>query len=99
MLQNFHNFRSMIDQLDIFIHQIENNPESQCHLNENKKHFSDQCKKVLALLKDGVRLTTINAVQYGILSLPRRIKDLKDFNGIEIKERWLTDPKIKEWYL
>jgi hypothetical protein len=91
----------MINQLaiDFEVHSRENNPESESHLNENRQKFSDQCKKVLSLLQDGVRLTTINAPSYGILSLPRRIKDLKDYNGIEVKERWLTNPKIKEWYL
>jgi hypothetical protein len=87
-------------QLDIFIHSVENNSESQAHLNENRAHFTDQCKKVLALLESGVRLTTVSAVDYHILSLPRRILDLKQ-NGVKIEEEWLTGlgkRKIKVWF-
>lgn len=91
----------MCSQLEI--HWKENNPESRQHLQENKDHFSDQCRKVLELLKSGVRLTTLNAPGYGILSLPRRLKDLKDYNGIEIKETWVKNWEgkrlYKEWYL
>lgn len=92
---------SIIDEIEL--HQIENNSESQAHLNENRERFTKGCNKVLKLLQEGKRLTTINAVQYGILSLARRIKDLRDCNGVEIKDRWLTDENgrrtIKEWYL
>jgi len=84
------------------IHDNENNSESQEHLEENRERFSLQCLKVLELLRTGKRLTTINAPTYGILSLPRRIKDLKDKNGIIIDWIWLHDDKgrktIKEWY-
>ena len=83
-------------------HQRENNPESEQHLQENQKKFSRQCLKVLQLLYQGKRLTTIIAPSYGILSLPRRIKDLKD-NGVHIDEKWLTDENgkrtIKEWFM
>ena len=84
------------------IHEKENNPESQSRLDKNKKHFSKQCLKVLELLLQGKRLTTINAPSYGILSLPRRLKDLRE-NGIFVNERWITPPnssvEIKEWFI
>lgn len=87
---------------DFNIHDSENNPESETHLKENNKKFSKQCLKVMELLHRGIRLTTINAVSYGILSLPRRILDLKE-NGIKIDEQWLLDDNgkrtIKEWYI
>lgn len=87
---------------DFYIHDRENNPESEQHLKENNKKFSKQCLKVMELLHRGIRLTTINAVSYGILSLPRRILDLKE-NGIKIDEQWLLDDNgkrtIKEWYI
>lgn len=93
----------MTVQLDIFIHQRENNATSEAHLNENKEKFTDQCKKVLELLRSGVRLTTINAPSYGILSLPRRLKDLRDYNGVHINETWVRDQEgrklFKEWFL
>lgn len=85
------------------LHSKENNDESQQHLEENKEKFSAQCLKVLELLRQGKRLTTMNAPSYGILSLPRRIKDLRDHNAIHIDEKWKEDDdgnKIcKEWFI
>ena len=83
------------------IHHHENNNQSQTFLEENKSHFSQQCLKVLELLRQGRRLTTINAPTYGILSLPRRIKDLKDKNGVHVDERWIEvgGIKVKEWFI
>lgn len=88
---------------EIEIHQLENNPESQKHLHENHKKFSQQCLRVLELLRQGKRLTTINAPSYGILSLPRRIKDLRDWHGVHIDDQWLLDGNgkqtVKEWFI
>lgn len=86
------------------VHQHENNQESKQHLEENRFKFSKQCLKVLELLKQGKVLTTGNAPKYGIRSLPRRIKDLRDVNKIEnISDRWRLDEggkKIeKEWFM
>lgn len=85
------------------LHTEENNEESEKHLEENKTKFSQQCLRVLELLRQGKRLTTMNAPGYGILSLPRRVKDLKDKNGVVISDRWLQDEKgrntIKEWFI
>lgn len=70
-------------------HLQENNKESQAHLEKNAARFSRQCLLVLELLYRGKRLTTLNAPAYGIRSLPRRIKDLRDRNGITIiQDRW-----------
>lgn len=84
------------------IHDRENNQESEQHLKENHKKFSNQCLKVLELLRQGKRLTTLNAPSYGILSLPRRILDIK-VNGIHVDDRWLHDSEgkrtIKEWFI
>jgi len=86
------------------VHEYENNKESQDHLYENRAKFSQQCLRVLELLRQGKRLTTINAPGYGILSLPRRIKDLRDKNGIDnISDQWLIDEEgkrtTKEWFI
>jgi hypothetical protein len=85
------------------IHDRENNEESEEHLKENHKKFSQQCLKVLELLRQGKRLTTMNAPSHGILSLPRRIKDLRDYHGVHIDEQWLLDndgkQTIKEWFI
>lgn len=88
--------------LDLFeVHKFENNPESQAHLEENRAHFSGQCKKVFDLLVAGWQLTVKSAlVDYNIQSLPRRILDLKK-KGIEISDSWLSDtkPATKVWYM
>lgn len=81
-------------------HSRENNKESQKNLDENKGKFSRQCLKVLELLRQGKRLTTYNSPGYGILSLPRRIKDLRDYNGIEnIVDEWDKEKGVKVWYI
>ena len=85
-------------------HLHENNSESQKHLEQNEKKFTQQCLKVMQLLNQGVRLTVLTAPTYGILSLPRRIKDLRDRNGItNIKDDWVRDANgktlWKEWWL
>lgn len=85
-------------------HLQENNSESQKHLEQNEAKFSQQCLKVLEILNQGTRLTVLNAPGYGILSLPRRIKDLRDRNGItNIKDAWVKDSNgknlWKEWFI
>lgn len=93
-------------------HLRENNEESQKHLEINEKKFSRQCLMVLELLYQGKRLTVLSATKYGITSLPRRIKDLRDRNGITIiEDRWVdaegkpankrdaTTYNYKEWYI
>lgn len=86
------------------IHELENNAESERHLKENAKKFSQQCLKVLELLYQGKKLTTMNAPSYGILSLPRRIKDLRDYNKVHIiEEEWIRDANgkkiVKQWFI
>ena len=83
-------------------HQRENNEESEQHLQANQKKFSRQCLKIIEILSSGKTLTTLTAPSYGILSLPRRILDLKE-NGVVINDRWLLDDKgkqtVKEWFM
>jgi hypothetical protein len=86
------------------VHENENNLESQTNLDANKVKFSKQCLTVLELLRQGKRLTTLNAPTYGIRSLPRRIKDLRDLNGItDISDEWILNEKghqvEKVWFI
>lgn len=85
-------------------HLSENNSDSQSFLEENEQKMSDQCLMVWRLLNQSVRLTVVLAVKYGITSLPRRIKDLRDRNQITtIKDVWVRDHTgkrlFKEWYV
>lgn len=88
------------------LHNRENNLENEKHKNANEERFSEQCRKVLELLKSGVVLTTGKALtEFGIGDLRRRIKDLKDMNGIKnIQWRWHLDKegkttRFKEWFI
>jgi len=82
-----------------FCNRVENNQESNAILQENKKRINRRCQEVLNILKTGERLTVISAVKkYDITSLPRRIKDLRDMAGIEIKDREIGGG-CKEWWI
>ncbi len=77
----------------------ENNPESQAHFEANKDKFSNQCRIIYEALLNGKILTTkIAVVEYDIMDLRRRIKDLKDTWGVPIKSRYV-DGRFKEFYL
>lgn len=78
-------------------HARENNAESQSIYDNNKAHFARQDRKVLRLLKAGMRLTSMNCIEVGIVDLRRRIKTLRD-NGIACKFN-LLGGRLKEWYL
>ena len=84
------------------VHTVENNNESQNHLEENEIHFNKQCEIVYTLLKSGARLSVREAMLYhGINSLPRRIMDLKTKN-IAIKDEWVKPEngvKYKVYFL
>lgn len=94
----------MVQQLDIFVHSVENSRENERHLNANKDRFNRQCKQVLEILQRGTKLTTKTALlYYGIGDLRRRCKDLRD-NGIEIQWEWETDEngkttRYKKWFM
>lgn len=87
---------------NIEIHGRENNEESEQHLQENQKKFSQQCLRVMELLNHGKRLTVASAIGYGIMSLPRRVADCKE-NGLHIQDEWVRDERgkrlFKEWFI
>lgn len=80
----------------LFIHERENNQESEQHLHDNYEHFSEQLRKVYDLLKSGVRLTQLGAAnEYHINSLSSRISELV-VNKIDVKKEWLRDNEGKK---
>ena len=80
-------------------HDKENNHQSEQHLYANRVHFTEQCEKVLGLLRSGIKLTVLGAANdWQVMSLPRRILDLKE-KGIDIKDRFIPGTKIKEYYI
>lgn len=86
-------------------HYKENNPDSERHLHENELRFSNQCKKVLSLLRQGVVLTTRSAmIDYDIGDVHRRIGELRDENKIEgIVDEWVERENgvsgHKKWFM
>lgn len=98
--KNTNTITPMLRQLDIFeIHQRENRPENQAHLDENRDRWSAQCHKVYALLRSGVRLSRLQAANvYSIMSLERRIADLIA-NGVEIQKEWVRNSEGKKLYI
>lgn len=83
-----------MNQLSIdFVHQTENNPESQAHLDNNREKFNGKCLQVLSWLREGKELTVLWCANNGVASLPRRIGDLKS-KGITIHDRWENGVKV-----
>ena len=85
-------------------HLRENNKDSQSFIEENEQKFSEQCLRVVKMLNKGIKLTVASAMANGISSLPRRILDIRERNGItNIKDEWIKngDGKrlYKVWYL
>lgn len=79
---------------------IENNPGSQKHFDENKEHFSNQCRIVYEALLRGERLSTKRALLlYGIGDLRRRIKDLKDQWKVPVQAVFQDGTRFKEYFL
>lgn len=87
-------------QIDFSIlEHVENNSESQKHFDENKEHFSNQCRIVYEALLRGERLTTTKAlIKYGIGDLRRRIKDLKDIWSVPVQDEYVKG-NYKEYFL
>jgi hypothetical protein len=81
------------------IHERENNSDSELILKANKERFSNQCNIVYEALQRGERLTTASALlKYGIGDLRRRVKDLVDYHGIEVKSE-LIEGRFKEYFI
>lgn len=79
----------MQTELDFTTHVIENNPDSESFLNENKNKLSNECEKVYNLLKQGRQLSVKECVVENITqSLPRRVLDLKQA-GYEVRDMWV----------
>jgi len=84
-------------QLDFPTHDRENNLESEQHLYENKKHFSDKGRMVLTRLCNGERLEQAREA-YSIASLSRRACDLIEL-GIPVQRTFKPSTRIKEYWL
>ncbi len=77
------------------IHERENNEESQAHLDDNRQHFSNQCRQVYEWLKTGKTLTCKEAMNLmDIYHLPRRICDLRE-GGINIQSKKAGNGRAK----
>lgn len=74
------------------VHEHENNPHSQAHLERNRMKFTGQVAVVYSLLQKGVVLTSdYAAAEWGIRHLARRIGDLAEQFSIDIDREWIND--------
>jgi hypothetical protein len=79
------------------VHVRENNAISQAFIELHRFKFNGKCKTVLDRLVEGEYMTVLHAANTGISSLPRRIKDLRDF-GVVISQRKLENGTA-EYYM
>lgn len=84
-------------------HNIENNPESQAHLEENFSKFSGDCLTVLKLLYSGKKLTARQLEKDYDLD-GRRLRDVYAARPDIIRRSWVLDAsgkrtKWKEYWI
>jgi hypothetical protein len=71
------------------VHQHENTVDSQEHLNENKDHFSNQCKIVYAYLMTGKGLSQREGMlELNIQDSHRRSRELEEY-GVHLSRVWV----------
>lgn len=79
-------------------HLVENNPDSQQHLDENLDKFKGDMKIVMQLLYSGKRLSAQGLVKdYGIAD--RRLRDAIAVRPEVIKKEWKRDKNGKRLYV
>jgi hypothetical protein len=87
----------MTIQLEISLHERENNRESETIFENNQDHFKSQCERILKELQKGKRLTVREMYNDLEVGDPRaRIRDLR--RTMVIKDTILKG-KFKEYYL
>jgi hypothetical protein len=72
-----------------FVHHRENNPSSEKHYEENKVHFSNQCKALFDYLMKGNEVN--DEIARNVLKIrhvPRRKLDLREAGVIISGEKW-----------
>ncbi len=85
------------------IHNIENNPDSESHLEQNLEKFSGDCLTVMRLLYKGIRLTgRMLERDYDLDS--RRLRDCYAARPDIVKRTWVLTPdgkrtKWKQYYI
>lgn len=70
-------------------HGKENTPANTAHYEANLDHFNKQCRLVLEALLRGERLTTTDALRYGIGDLRARVRDLLQA-GVPVEKEFVT---------
>jgi hypothetical protein len=86
-------------EIDFNVHQYESKAESQIILDNNRPHFSRQCRVLFDALMAGKVLTSeISFLEYNIVDFRRRICDLKEI-GVLISSRLKQNSRSKEWFL
>jgi hypothetical protein len=78
-------------------HERENNQESEQHLYEHRKHFTQKCIETFQILMLGETLDVDRAHnEFKIRSFPARIHDLKQC-GVKITDEMIPGTRMKQW--
>ena len=75
---------------ETMLHEMERGEESQQHLNENADKFNGDCRRVMALLHCGVKLSAYSIVQDYEIS-DRRLRDCYKAWPNVVKKRWVKN--------
>ncbi|TID11741.1 hypothetical protein JO83_12970 [Avibacterium paragallinarum] len=68
------------------------------NINLNEKQSQSQCKKILAYLKTGKKITALEALnRFGCMRLSARILDLRE-QGYPITDEMMKDPNSGKRY-
>lgn len=87
------------NQFDLFVHDFDNNPESQKQLDRNRSAYQNQLQKILDLLMGGKALTVFSMYTiYKIGDPRRRIKELKD-SGVQMSDKSTKTKGTKTWFM
>ena len=94
------------------VHTRENNPESQAHLNANRKRWSAQNELIFKAMERGERPNNYDSKVYNpetgqyqrIGHLPKRIEEIRRHIEEEkleyvVKDKWMDNVRFKEYFL
>ena len=85
------------------VHQWENNPVSQAHLEAFREKFNNDCYRVLQELIAGKRLSYKYAIDTGLSGdIRARIRDLRRVYGVPVSDEWMDTEggrRFKEYYM
>ena len=79
----------------------QNNAASTEHYEKKKKKFGGDRRKVFDHLMNGGEITFLEAANnFGVMSLPKRIEEMRKQFGVHISDRWNNQNRdFKIWFM